>query len=466
MHWYIIFSFFTIFFSLLPAELPLVISICSYNNAAWVEANLDSVFMQNYSNFRILYIDDASQDGTADAVQKYINKHNLHDKITLVRRSQRCRKMKNMYLAFHSCKDYEIIVQLDGDDWFAHKHVLSTINKLYQENDIWIAYTQFKFHPSDKIGYSKPVPQNIINKNSFRAWREWVYMGTRSFYAWLFKCVKLEDFISHNVRGYRGKFFPASNDAAIMFPMLEMAHQKIGYIPDITYIYNQTNPLIGNKIDSYIQRTSISEIFARRPYQPLQNPLPSVAQSGVDILILSTTCKNTQKYLYDLLHKIHGFNKIYVIYESGQECTNYKELKKEFPGISVTGLHAKNLADKLQKVSAPYILLLDDKNYITSPIDLQEVAACLNMTHAYGFYLDIVHSNRLISQHIYDTFFAWKFSSNKKRYAIHTASKAIYKKEALTKAASSKKVVSISSFRDKWQRSKFPADGVGLFKDK
>ena len=49
----------------------MVIVIASYNNERWVEENLKSVFMQDYSNYRVIYIDDASTDGTADLAEPY-----------------------------------------------------------------------------------------------------------------------------------------------------------------------------------------------------------------------------------------------------------------------------------------------------------------------------------------------------------------------------------------------------------
>ena len=45
---------------------PFVVIVPSYNNSEWVERNLRSIFEQKYDNFRVIYIDDASTDGTWD----------------------------------------------------------------------------------------------------------------------------------------------------------------------------------------------------------------------------------------------------------------------------------------------------------------------------------------------------------------------------------------------------------------
>ncbi len=50
-----------------------VVVIASFNNAAaWYRENLESVLTQKYPRFRVLYMDDASTDGTAELVSEYL----------------------------------------------------------------------------------------------------------------------------------------------------------------------------------------------------------------------------------------------------------------------------------------------------------------------------------------------------------------------------------------------------------
>ena len=69
-----------------------------------------------------------SNVGTGAMVATYMKEKGLEHKIELIRNKKRCRKLKNMYNAIHSCDDNEIIFQLDGDDWLAHEHVFSAIS--------------------------------------------------------------------------------------------------------------------------------------------------------------------------------------------------------------------------------------------------------------------------------------------------------------------------------------------------
>ena len=115
----------------------------SYNNIEWLERNLSSVFAQNYDNWHLVYVDDCSTDGTADAVQAYVDKQGKSDKVTLIRNDQRHGHMYNQYHAINAVAADKVIVIVDGDDWFVHKEVLSYLNSIYQSGDVWLTYGQF-----------------------------------------------------------------------------------------------------------------------------------------------------------------------------------------------------------------------------------------------------------------------------------------------------------------------------------
>jgi len=59
-----------------------------YNNNARfrIEYNLNSIFMQNYTNYKVIIIDDASTDGTTEAYKKYLDFYKIDKKYyTLIR---------------------------------------------------------------------------------------------------------------------------------------------------------------------------------------------------------------------------------------------------------------------------------------------------------------------------------------------------------------------------------------------
>ena len=60
-------------------QLPFCLIIPSYNNAKSkiYLRNLDSIFMQDYSNYHVVYLDDKSPDKTGDFVNQYIKDNKI-----------------------------------------------------------------------------------------------------------------------------------------------------------------------------------------------------------------------------------------------------------------------------------------------------------------------------------------------------------------------------------------------------
>jgi len=49
----------------------------SYKNQDKYFRNLNSVLAQDYANLHVVYIDDASRDGTAEKVRAYVQKYQV-----------------------------------------------------------------------------------------------------------------------------------------------------------------------------------------------------------------------------------------------------------------------------------------------------------------------------------------------------------------------------------------------------
>src|SRR3990170_5070953 len=66
-------------------EKRMVIVIPSYNNGEWCLRNLISAFSQNYTNYRIIYIDDCSTDNTYNQVFSCISLFNQWHRTKLIK---------------------------------------------------------------------------------------------------------------------------------------------------------------------------------------------------------------------------------------------------------------------------------------------------------------------------------------------------------------------------------------------
>lgn len=241
-------------------EKPIVVVVLSYNNAQYYKTNLDSILSQHYSNYKVLYIDDAS-DQMEQLVPHYLLHYDNHHRVTYIRNNQNRGAMANHWYAVSLIPDESIVVICDGDDSLAHPYVLSRINQAYQDENVWMSWGQYKCSDGS-WGISAAIDMNVLNQKRLRR-SAWVTSHMRTYYAWLFKQIKLKDFF------YQGNFLKTSCDQAIMLPLLEMAHEHHAFIPDHLYNYTYNNPLGDGIVKSGIQTQLTYFIRSKPPYDRL-----------------------------------------------------------------------------------------------------------------------------------------------------------------------------------------------------
>jgi glycosyltransferase involved in cell wall biosynthesis len=214
---------------------PMVIVIPSYNNRQRYQQQLSSVCAHEHDNFRVIYADDGSSDQTRACVARFIADHAVGHRIQLICNLIRVGALENLYRSIHTCDDREIVVLFDGDDWSPHHKVLQKLNAVYSDPHCWMSYGQYESWPGPAPGYPRQIPPQITDANNFPGY-DWCASHLRSFYAWLFKRINREDFISP-----WGTFYPMAWDQAVMLPMLEMSGHRAKFIPDVLYTYNTAN---------------------------------------------------------------------------------------------------------------------------------------------------------------------------------------------------------------------------------
>ncbi len=239
-----------------------VIFITSYNNIKWCKENIKSALNQKEVPYRIVFIDDHSTDGTGDMVEKIVKnwrrKHKSSLEVSIIHNKIRHGALSNWYRVIHACKDDEIIVSLDGDDCFAHNKILLRLEQEYT-NDCWLTYGQWIGSPSKNLGQNRPLDTSVSVRD-----QPFVTSHLRTFYAGLFKQIKLTDFLDDNDRFYRMAW-----DVALMLPMLEMCKQRYAFIPEILYIYNCNNPISDGVVNLRLQNNLANQIKAKKSYNPI-----------------------------------------------------------------------------------------------------------------------------------------------------------------------------------------------------
>jgi len=219
------------------------IIVPSYNNEKWLHACLTSVKLQNYDNYQCIVIDDCSSDKSVEIIEEEVNNN---PKFVFIKNETRKLALRNIYEAIDASNPdrEDIIITLDGDDWFATKNTLEILNAAYSESDCWMTYGSYMEYPSKSRGkFSRQIPNNIIDSNSFRE-SEWMSSHMRTFKYKLWKKIKKEDFLEED-----GRFCDGAWDMIFMFPMLEMSGYRSKFIQNILYMYNRDNPLNEDKVN-------------------------------------------------------------------------------------------------------------------------------------------------------------------------------------------------------------------------
>jgi glycosyltransferase involved in cell wall biosynthesis len=259
-------------------EQPFCIVVPSYNNVAenrYIK-NLNSILQQNYSNYHIIFIDDASEDGTSTKVSQFAQEHQISsDKLKILENKDRSMAMYNIYQSAHRyCKSYEILMIVDGDDYLLGRQVLKLYNALFQSKNNWLIYTNF-LTLAGTVGYSRSYKPSIIQDNLFRR-SPFLISHLRAFYTKLLTMIPSED-----LKDGRGNWFRAANDVAIMLPILEMARHKFSYVPELCSFYNSNTGLNNHSSKRGEQKENEAKVKSKPPYISLTELFTEEEKQGL-----------------------------------------------------------------------------------------------------------------------------------------------------------------------------------------
>jgi glycosyltransferase involved in cell wall biosynthesis len=233
----------------------MIVLTTTYNCEKFVEKSLLSIMSQRFKDFKCYITDDISTDNTVDVIKKTI----LGDeRFILIENKEKMYQPGNYDQVIRGLDipDNEICVEIDGDDWLPNSNVLSFINDVYKDENVWMTSGSFKYHDG-RPGFANP-PKNFTNIRN----QTFTLSHMRTWKSWLWKKIKEED-----LKDGLGKYWSVAGDLSFMFPMLEMSGENhFIYIPDVLYIYNESNPLNDHKVNMGKVSSTVNVIRNKSEY--------------------------------------------------------------------------------------------------------------------------------------------------------------------------------------------------------
>jgi len=224
-----------------------------------------SVLEQSYGNFEAFVTVDPCGDRTYErAVKASAGDPRIHVLKNEVRRFS----LENLILAIErsAAGPEDVIVNLDGDDWFAESDALQMIADTYERFDCWITYGSWVSNVLSLAGKRNGMwPEYPEGTSDFRNHR---FLGTavRTWKKWIWD--RIED---ADLRGESGGYVRASEDQMIMIPLLEMCGtERAKHIAAPIMVYNK---LMNHPAEKGIEEERLSNgllIERRRPYRRLK----------------------------------------------------------------------------------------------------------------------------------------------------------------------------------------------------
>jgi len=235
-----------------------------YNTEMWISKCIESVKKQEYSNFECYLIDDTSTDNSYDIAKREIKGDK---RFHIIKNEEKKYALNNISdaIEFANCDKNDIIVLLDGDDWFSSTTALAKLNEIYDKNSCYMTYGSYMYFPHGMKGVEpSEYPPEVIEGNDYRndTWRA-SHLRTYKYFLW-------QNIDHDDLKDAEGNYYKMAYDQAIMLPLLEMSGHKAKYVSDILHVYNKMKPLNVDKIKADEQLRTAQEIRKKEKYKRLQ----------------------------------------------------------------------------------------------------------------------------------------------------------------------------------------------------
>ena len=206
-------------------------------NEEFIAKCLASIRSQRFVDWRAYVTVDPCGDNT---FQEAVLASGADSRIHIHRNTSRQYSMVNLICAVRRSGTHpeDIMVVLDGDDWFATRDALRIIHDKYRQSNCWMTYGTWVADQSNLEASRRGMwPAYSAGTTDFRN-APWLGTAVRTWKRWLWDLIDDRDF-----RDADGTYLRVTEDQAAMMPMLEMSGtEKARHISEVLMVYNRSSP--------------------------------------------------------------------------------------------------------------------------------------------------------------------------------------------------------------------------------
>lgn len=244
-----------------------------YNAEKYIEKCILSVLQQDYNNYHMIIIDDASTDNTLSIIKEIEKTHPHRHKFSVIQNNTNKGAVYNQVnTIIPNTFKTDIIMLLDGDDW-----LINDPNIFHKYNNMYAAGAQFTYGSCwslvDNIPLiAQPYPPHIKKNKAYREHRfNWnmPYSHLRTFRKSLLEDLVGDAYVDERdysmFKDENGEWLRAGGDTAIFYNLIEQADPDgVVCVPDIVYNYNDINPLNDYKVNGDEQTKNANKVLGNK----------------------------------------------------------------------------------------------------------------------------------------------------------------------------------------------------------
>ncbi len=219
----------------------------SWNAGRTIEGCLASIYAQDYRDFMVVAVDDASTDpGDFEAMKQAVEKHRRFGVPTLVAQRPRngggLASIIDATTASLSVAPFDrpdtIMVQVDGDDELASRNVLEMLAGVYGDDPTRCLMTFGQYRTkAGLLGHCQAYDPETVHANTYRT-APWYASHVKTWRRGLWDSVPPEYFTNPDT----GLPWRLAVDQCTMIPMLERSGGRWAFVDEVLYLYNDTSP--------------------------------------------------------------------------------------------------------------------------------------------------------------------------------------------------------------------------------